>query len=177
MSRKRFFRITGPLWWKSTADRCIPLTNGPVRRCSGVSFLHSEHAVEQTFEVPTILAAFTLIRSHCNVLLQVDLSKIVAVNSATAHPHEDPDGTIHNLGMVHKGKPAYAIIKMTPPAPGELSCFRRALYPLKSECRHDVIFAVTDGTACCRYDNLRCHQCNIGIMMTASFRVGYPLKY
>ena len=58
--------------------------------------------------------------SHSNDSLQVDISQIVAVNSATAHPHEDADGTIHNLGMVFKGKPAYAIIKMTPPAPGNI---------------------------------------------------------
>ena len=48
---------------------------------------------------------------------QADLTKIVSVNSATAHPHIDPDGTIYNLGMMHKeGK--YAIIKLTPAKEG-----------------------------------------------------------
>lgn len=30
--------------------------------------------------------------------LQVDWSKFIAVNGATAHPHYDPDGTAYNMG-------------------------------------------------------------------------------
>lgn len=31
-------------------------------------------------------------------VLQVDWSKFIAVNGATAHPHYDPDGTAYNMG-------------------------------------------------------------------------------
>jgi beta,beta-carotene 9',10'-dioxygenase len=30
--------------------------------------------------------------------LQVDWSKFIAVNGATAHPHLDPDGATYNMG-------------------------------------------------------------------------------
>lgn len=33
--------------------------------------------------------------------LQVDWSKFVAVNGATAHPHYDPDGTAYNMGNTY----------------------------------------------------------------------------
>ena len=50
--------------------------------------------------------------------LQLDLEKLISVNSATAHPHIEPDGSIYNTGMLHKqGK--YAIIKMVPSHNGE----------------------------------------------------------
>ncbi len=32
--------------------------------------------------------------------------------------HIDEDGTIHNLGAVHKGGFKYTIVKFTPPKPG-----------------------------------------------------------
>ena len=48
------------------------------------------------------------------------MEKIVAINGATAHPHIDKDGTIHNLGAVHKGGFKYTIVKFTPPKPGRL---------------------------------------------------------
>lgn len=47
-------------------------------------------------------------------LERVDLSKCVAINIATAHPHMDPDGTVHNLGHSFKGKPKVCIIKIPP---------------------------------------------------------------
>lgn len=33
--------------------------------------------------------------------LQVDWSKFIAVNGATAHPHYDPDGTAYNMGNTY----------------------------------------------------------------------------
>lgn len=45
-------------------------------------------------------------------LEKVDLSKVVAVNLATAHPHWDSDGTIHNLAISCKGKLKQCIIKI-----------------------------------------------------------------
>lgn len=32
------------------------------------------------------------------IFFQVDWSKFIAVNGATAHPHYDPDGTSYNMG-------------------------------------------------------------------------------
>lgn len=43
----------------------------------------------------------------------MDISNLVSVNTATAHPHIEKDGTIYNLGMMHKAG-RYAIIKITP---------------------------------------------------------------
>ena len=45
-------------------------------------------------------------------LLQVDLSKVVAVNLATAHPHIDSEGTLHNLASSFKDKMRQCIIKI-----------------------------------------------------------------
>lgn len=38
------------------------------------------------------------IHPYHSVVLQVDWSKFIAVNGATAHPHYDPDGTTYNMG-------------------------------------------------------------------------------
>lgn len=35
---------------------------------------------------------------------QVDWSKFIAVNGATAHPHVDPDGTTYNMGNSYTPK-------------------------------------------------------------------------
>ena len=43
---------------------------------------------------------------------------------ATAHPHFDPDGTVHNIGHSYKGKPKICIIKI-PPKKGIVSMFRQ----------------------------------------------------
>ncbi|KAK0154714.1 Beta,beta-carotene 9',10'-oxygenase [Merluccius polli] len=46
---------------------------------------------------------------------QVDWSKFVAVNGATAHPHYDPDGTAYNMGNSYGSKGAlYNIIRVPP---------------------------------------------------------------
>lgn len=37
-------------------------------------------------------------------LSQVDWSKFIAVNGATAHPHYDPDGTAYNMGNSYGSK-------------------------------------------------------------------------
>ncbi|XP_043197396.1 carotenoid isomerooxygenase-like isoform X1 [Amphibalanus amphitrite] len=48
---------------------------------------------------------------------QVDLSKVVAVNQATAHPHVDPDGTVYNVGSSFTGRtPSVNVIQF--PASG-----------------------------------------------------------
>ncbi|KAK8375311.1 hypothetical protein O3P69_008291 [Scylla paramamosain] len=43
---------------------------------------------------------------------------LMAVNTATAHPHIDPDGTIYNMASSHASKegPHYCIVKFPPPA-------------------------------------------------------------
>ncbi len=48
---------------------------------------------------------------------QIQLSKHVAVNSATAHPHIDDDGTVYNLGSSANG---YTIIKIPPTGKGDV---------------------------------------------------------
>lgn len=45
---------------------------------------------------------------------QVDMSQFVAVNSATAHPHFEHDGTVHNIGHSYKGGPKICLIKIPP---------------------------------------------------------------
>lgn len=53
---------------------------------------------------------------------KVDLTKVVSVNMATAHPHLDPDGTYHNLGAVYGKNTIYTIIKITPPKKSDAFC-------------------------------------------------------
>lgn len=47
---------------------------------------------------------------------KTNLGKYIAVNTATAHPHVDPDGTVYNMGNFYAGKkgPTYNIIKFPP---------------------------------------------------------------
>ncbi|XP_046891256.1 beta-carotene oxygenase 2b isoform X1 [Hypomesus transpacificus] len=46
---------------------------------------------------------------------KVDWSKFIAVNGATAHPHNDPDGTTYNMGNSYTSKGAtYNIIRVPP---------------------------------------------------------------
>lgn len=46
------------------------------------------------------------------------LEEYIGVNTATAHPHVDPDGTVYNMGSSFAGKkgPRYSIVKFPPPA-------------------------------------------------------------
>ena len=48
------------------------------------------------------------------IFLQVKLEDYVAVNSATAHPHWDADGTIHNLGNTYQGWPKTCLVRIPP---------------------------------------------------------------
>ncbi|NXC52299.1 BCDO2 oxygenase, partial [Aleadryas rufinucha] len=51
--------------------------------------------------------------------LQVDWSKFIAVNGATAHPHYDSDGTSYNMGnSFGKHGSSYNIIRVPPQEPG-----------------------------------------------------------
>ncbi|NWH95515.1 BCDO2 oxygenase, partial [Aegithalos caudatus] len=51
--------------------------------------------------------------------LQVDWSKFIAVNGATAHPHYESDGTTYNMGNSYgKHGSSYNIIKVPPQQPG-----------------------------------------------------------
>lgn len=47
---------------------------------------------------------------------RTNITKYVAVNMATAHPHVDPDGTVYNMGTSFTGNkgPTYNIIKFPP---------------------------------------------------------------
>ncbi|XP_042227529.1 beta,beta-carotene 15,15'-dioxygenase-like [Homarus americanus] len=48
---------------------------------------------------------------------KTQLDHYIAVNTATAHPHIDPDGTVYNMGNSYVGikGPTYNIIKFPPP--------------------------------------------------------------
>ncbi|XP_069598640.1 carotenoid-cleaving dioxygenase, mitochondrial-like [Ranitomeya imitator] len=62
---------------------------------------------------------------------KVDLSKYIAVNGATAHPHYDPDGTAYNMGNSYgKQGTFYNIIKV----PAQESEDEDALYGAKVIC-------------------------------------------
>ncbi|NWT57469.1 BCDO2 oxygenase, partial [Erythrocercus mccallii] len=51
--------------------------------------------------------------------LQVDWSKFIAVNGATAHPHYESDGTTYNMGNSYgKHGSSYNIIRIPPQEPG-----------------------------------------------------------
>ncbi|NXS37677.1 BCDO2 oxygenase, partial [Pomatostomus ruficeps] len=51
--------------------------------------------------------------------LQVDWSKFIAVNGATAHPHYEADGTAYNMGNSYgKHGSSYNIIRVPPQEPG-----------------------------------------------------------
>ncbi|NWR25509.1 BCDO2 oxygenase, partial [Emberiza fucata] len=51
--------------------------------------------------------------------LQVDWSKFIAVNGATAHPHYEPDGTAYNMGNSYgKHGSCYNIIRIPPQESG-----------------------------------------------------------
>ncbi|XP_060569819.1 carotenoid-cleaving dioxygenase, mitochondrial-like [Ruditapes philippinarum] len=47
-------------------------------------------------------------------LERVNLTDYVAVHTASAHPHYDADGTVHNIGNCFKGGPKICIIKIPP---------------------------------------------------------------
>lgn len=55
------------------------------------------------------------------------LDEYIGVNTATAHPHVDTDGTVYNMASSFAGKEGsrYSIVKFPPPAvvDGVLSCF------------------------------------------------------
>nr|XP_033501374.1 beta,beta-carotene 9',10'-oxygenase isoform X3 [Epinephelus lanceolatus] len=55
---------------------------------------------------------------NLETLQQVDWSKFIAVNGATAHPHYDPDGTTYNMGNSYGAKAIpgalYNIIRVPP---------------------------------------------------------------
>ncbi|XP_050412305.1 beta,beta-carotene 15,15'-dioxygenase [Patella vulgata] len=51
---------------------------------------------------------------------QINYENYVAVHAATAHPHQDKDGSIYNLGTNLKSKMAYNIIKIPAKADGGL---------------------------------------------------------
>ncbi|XP_071808797.1 carotenoid-cleaving dioxygenase, mitochondrial-like [Asterias amurensis] len=53
-----------------------------------------------------------------DTLDKVNLADSVAVHTATAHPHMDPDGTVYNMGSHFAKKTMYNIIKVPPPEPG-----------------------------------------------------------
>ncbi|CAL8359875.1 unnamed protein product [Merluccius merluccius] len=46
---------------------------------------------------------------------KVDWSKFIAVNGATAHPHNEPDGTTYNMGNSYTSKGAFYNIIRVPP--------------------------------------------------------------
>ncbi|KAJ8397211.1 hypothetical protein AAFF_G00440450 [Aldrovandia affinis] len=46
---------------------------------------------------------------------KVDWTKFIAVNGATAHPHNDPDGTTYNMGNSYTAKGAFYNIICVPP--------------------------------------------------------------
>ncbi len=60
---------------------------------------------------------YAYIVSVLTFIPQIQLSKHVAVNSATAHPHIDDDGTLYNLGSSANG---YTIIKIPPTGKGDV---------------------------------------------------------
>lgn len=49
-------------------------------------------------------AGTTFYLYSCTSMLQVDWSKFIAVNGATAHPHTEPDGTVYNMGNSYSSK-------------------------------------------------------------------------
>lgn len=49
---------------------------------------------------------------------QVDVSKFVAVNTQTAHPHIDNSGVVYNLGSNFTGKGSYNLMKIDPKSGG-----------------------------------------------------------
>lgn len=59
--------------------------------------------------------------SYC-IIFQVDYSKYVAVNMATAHPHYDSAGNILNMGtsIVDKGRTKYLLFKIPSSVPGKI---------------------------------------------------------
>ncbi|XP_064598907.1 beta,beta-carotene 15,15'-dioxygenase-like [Liolophura sinensis] len=54
-----------------------------------------------------------------DTLEKVNISKLVAVNMATAHYHHDNDGTLHNIGVMFQGRPKTSIFKVPPPSDGK----------------------------------------------------------
>ncbi|NXV02939.1 BCDO2 oxygenase, partial [Cettia cetti] len=75
--------------------------------CSSCSDLHKTN--------PSESSALTENLWH----LQVDWSKFIAVNGATAHPHYEPDGTTYNMGNSYgKHGSSYNIIRVPPQQPG-----------------------------------------------------------
>lgn len=57
---------------------------------------------------------------------KVNLTKIVSVHGATAHPHIDQDGSYHNLGSIFGRPTKHAIVKITPAPKGSSELFEKA---------------------------------------------------
>ena len=77
---------------------------------------------------PKFISIFSYHHIHIMVLFfccQVNLTEIVAVHGATAHPHFDRDGSYHNLGSLRDTTgPKYAVVKITPDRKGKAHCLK-----------------------------------------------------
>ena len=51
--------------------------------------------------------------------MQINLSKYVAINGATGHPHIEADGTVYNLATTFKMRPKTCVIML--PSNGDIS--------------------------------------------------------
>ncbi|NXH43037.1 BCDO2 oxygenase, partial [Dicaeum eximium] len=77
------------------------------KTCSSSSDFHKTDPLESS----------ALTENLCH--LQVDWSKLIAVNGATAHPHYESDGTTYNMGNSYgKHGSSYNIIRIPPQEPG-----------------------------------------------------------
>ena len=60
-SNENIFRVTGPLWWESTADRWIPFTKASDAELWCFLWYAPEQTVEQTVEMPVVRDASAFI--------------------------------------------------------------------------------------------------------------------
>lgn len=77
---------------------------------------------------------------------QVDWSKFIAVNGATAHPHYDPDGTSYNMGNSYGHKGQYAFVNVQDVSPA-------GVHKLKI-----CVFTFTSGWLSCDRSLVQHHQ-------------------
>lgn len=114
-----FGTVAHPDPCKSLYDRFFSYFQPPTKESTDNTVVHVFPSGDHIFAATETNFLRRLDPSNLETLGgKVDIKDKVSVNNATAHPHLDNDGTMHNLGNIYQGKPHYAIIRMTPPKPG-----------------------------------------------------------
>lgn len=97
--------------WQKFMSRFAPRPIGGTDNCNVTICTYGDQVYAAT-ESPNL---WKIDPETLNTVAKVDLSSYLAINHATAHVHNEKDGTVYNVGnSFHKG-PHYNIVKFPPP--------------------------------------------------------------